>query len=214
MTSLIYAFLALAVLAVAAFVALFNRFVRSRNRVREAWSGIDVQLKRRHDLAPRLVDCVRAYRDHERAALERVSIARADALAANGVDQVSRAENALGRNLRDLVAVAEAYPDLKASQSFQQLSMALIDLEDQLQYARRYYNGAVRDFNILVESFPSSLVAQLAGFRAEPFFSLDITLERQAPGVQLLGSSLSSAISSSSTAPGSRSGGGGGGGGW
>jgi LemA protein len=185
MTPIIFAWIALAVLAVAIFAALFNRFIRARNRVREAWSGIDVQLKRRHDLAPRLVDCVKAYRDHERAVLEKVSTSRTDALNASGVDQVSQAENALGRNLRDLVAVAEAYPDLKASQSFQQLSRALIDLEDQLQYARRYYNGAVREFNILVESFPSSLVARLAGFRSEPFFSIDITLERQAPGITL-----------------------------
>lgn len=163
----------------------FNRFIRGRNQLREAWSGIDVQLKRRHDLAPRLVACVKGYRDHERAVLENVTAARTLAVQAQGVVQAGQAETALGQNLRSLLAVAEAYPDLKASQTFQQLSTALIELEDQLQYARRYYNGAVRDFNIRVESFPSGLAGRLFGFKAEPFFSIESAGERQAPGVTL-----------------------------
>jgi LemA protein len=167
------------------FAATFNRFIRARNQVREAWSGIDVQLKRRHDLAPRLVECVKGYRDHERGVLEKVSDSRSDALRARGVAQVEQAESALTSNLRDLLAVAEAYPDLKASQTFLQLSQALIGLEDQLQYARRYYNGAVRDFNTLVESFPAVLAARLAGFHTQPFFSIDNAVERQTPGVTL-----------------------------
>lgn len=175
----------LAFLAVVVFAAVFNRFIRGRNRVREAWSGIDVQLKRRHDLIPRLVDCVKGYREHERGILEKVSSSRSDAIRAQGVEQTGKAETELARNLRDLVAVAEGYPDLKANQTFRQLSGTLVELEDQLQYARRYYNGAVRDFNTLVESFPSSLVARLAGFHAQPFFSIENALERQAPEVNV-----------------------------
>jgi LemA protein len=177
--------LGVAILVLAGFATLFNRFIRSRNRVREAWSGIDVQLKRRHDLVSRLVECVKGYREHERGVLEQVSHARSDAIQARGVEQTGQAETELARNLRHLVAVAEAYPDLKASESFRQLSGALVELEDQLQYARRYYNGAVRDFNTLVESFPSNLVAWLAGFRVQPFFSIESATERQAPEVTL-----------------------------
>ena len=165
--------------------AVFNRFIRGRNQVREAWSGIDVQLKRRHDLAPRLVECVKGYRDHERDVLENVTAARSRAVRAQGVEEAGQAETALEQNLHSLLAVAEAYPDLKANQTFQQLSAALIELEDQLQYARRYYNGAVRDFNIRVESFPSGLVARLFGFTSQPFFSIESAGERQAPGVRL-----------------------------
>ncbi len=163
----------------------FNRFIRGRNQLREAWSGVDVQLKRRHDLTPRLVECVKGYRDHERAVLENVTSARSSAMQAQGVEQAGLAETALGQNLRSLLAVSEAYPDLKANSTFQQLSTALVELEDQLQYARRYYNGAVRDFNIQVESFPSGLVARAFGFTAQPFFSIESVAERQAPGVTL-----------------------------
>jgi LemA protein len=165
--------------------ATFNRFIRGRNQMREAWSGIDVQLKRRHDLAPRLVECVKGYRDYERGILENVTTARSRAVQAQGVEQTGQAETALAQNLRSLIVLAEAYPGLKADQSFQQLSTTLIELEDQLQYARRYYNGAVRDFNTLAESFPSVIVARLFGFKTQPFFSIESAVERQAPGVNL-----------------------------
>jgi LemA protein len=177
--------IALAAILLIWLAAAFNRFIRARNQLREAWSGIDVQLKRRHDLVPRLLACVKGYRDHERAVLENVTAARSQAVQAQGVEQTGRAETALAQNLRSLIAVAEAYPDLKADQSFRQLSTALVELEDQLQYARRYYNGAVRDFNILTETFPGVLAARLFGFSAQPFFSLESAVERQAPGVQL-----------------------------
>lgn len=167
------------------FAATFNRFIRRRNRLREAWSGIDVQLKRRHDLTPRLVECVKGYREHERSVLENVAHARSRAMQAQGVEQAGQAETGLAQNLRNLIALGEAYPALQADQTFRQLSVSLVELEDQLQYARRYYNGAVREFNTLVESFPSSLVARLAGFAVQPFFSIESAVERQAPGVQL-----------------------------
>ena len=170
----------------AGWVALvFNRFIRRRNLMREAWSGVDVQLKRRHDLVPRLVDCVKGYRAHEAGVLERVASARAQAQSAQDFAATGAAENDLARGLRGLLAVAEAYPDLKASESFRGLSGALIEIEDQLQYARRYYNGAVRDYNILVEAFPSQLFARLFGFHAEPFFQIESSIEGQAPEVSL-----------------------------
>ena len=165
--------------------ATFNRFIGFRNRLREAWSGIDVQLKRRHDLVPSLVECVRGYRDHERTLLENVTQARSRAVSAQGVAQAGEAETGLARQLRSLFAVAEAYPDLKADQNFRQLSANLVEIEDQLQYARRYYNGVARDFNILAESFPSRLVAALFGFKPAGFFEIESVTERQTPEVRM-----------------------------
>lgn len=163
----------------------FNRFIRGRNQLREAWSGIDVQLKRRHDLVPRLVECVKGYRAHESSVLENLTAARVQAEMAAGVEQTGQAETGLTRHLRTLLAVAESYPDLKANQTFQQLSAALIEVEDQLQYSRRYYNGAARDFNTLAESFPSLVVARMFGFSTQPFFSLETASEGQTPVVAL-----------------------------
>ena len=167
----------------AAFV--FNRLVRARNQVREGWSGIDVQLKRRHDLVPLLVECAKGYRAHEASLLERLTEARASALSAQDLPTLGMAENDLAKRLGTVVAVAEAYPELKASQSFQQLSASLVEIEEQLQFARRYYNGAVRDYNILVESFPSLLAARLFGFGKREFFEVESALERTAPEVKL-----------------------------
>lgn len=172
--------------AVAAWVGYtFNRFIRQRNQVGEAWSGVDVQLKRRHDLVPMLVDCVKGYRGHEASLLERLTQVRAQAEAARTVPDTGAAEKSLATTLRSVMAVAEAYPDLKASQTFLNLSTALVEVEDQIQYARRYYNGTVRDNNILVESFPSGLVARLFGFRAAEFFEVESAIERQVVEVKL-----------------------------
>jgi len=174
---------------VAAFVLwlaiTFNRFIRQRNLLREAWSGVDVQLKRRHDLVPRLVECVKGYREHERTLFEDVARARSQAETAQGVEAMGKAENGLAHQVRALFAVAEAYPELKASQSFQQLSTSLVETEDQLQYARRYYNGVVRDLNIMVESFPSGIVAGVFGFKSDSFFEVEAVTERLAPQVKL-----------------------------
>ena len=185
MLNFMYVAQALLVLVLVWAVYAFNRCIRNRNLVREAWSGVDVQLKRRHDLVPQLVECVKGYRDHEAALLENVALARSRARAVYDIGEVRTAENALTQELRSLIAVVEAYPDLKAGANFRQLMTSLVEIEDQLQYARRYYNGTVRDFNIVVESFPGILLAKLAGFHAAAFFEIESSVERQVPEVKL-----------------------------
>ncbi|MBC7358220.1 MAG: LemA family protein [Desulfacinum sp.] len=154
-------------------VVLYNRLVRARNLVEEAWSGIDVQLKRRTDLIPNLVETVRGYVQHERGVLEEVTAQRTRTLQASSVEEREQAERGLGRALGALFAVAENYPDLKANQNFLELQQALADIENEIQLARRYYNGTVRDLNILVESFPSNLFASLFGFRKARFLEIE-----------------------------------------
>lgn len=175
-----------AAIALGAAVALwvvwaFNRLVRLRNLMKEGWSGVDVQLKRRHDLVPNLVEAVRGYSQHELRTLEEVTRARGEA-GARG--QLAERENQLTDGLKQLFAVAEAYPDLKANQNFLDLQNQLGEIEDQLQMARRYFNGTVRNYNIMVESFPGNLVAGAFGFRREEFFQIVTTSERTAPSVE------------------------------
>jgi LemA protein len=173
-----------AVAALAAWVGLtFNAFVRLRNRVREAWSGIDVQLERRHDLVPNLVRVVKAYAAHEAGTLAEVTRARADAGAARAVGDRERTENRLSASLDGLFARVEAYPELRADENFRRLQHDLVEIEEHLQYARRYYNGAVRDLNNRVQMFPANLLAPLFGVRAEGFFEIESPEERQAPRV-------------------------------
>ena len=180
------AFAGMAVAAALWTVWTFNRLIRRRNLLREAWSGIDVQLKRRHDLIPNLVDCVKGYQAHERSLLEDLTRARAAGAGTwEGAREVSATENSVSRNLRELVAVAEAYPDLKADANFRQLSASLVEVEDNLQYARRYYNGTVRDYNILAESVPSNLLARATGFQSAAFFEVESAMDRNAPEVKL-----------------------------
>ncbi len=167
------------------FLAIFNRLIRLRNQVREAWSGVDVQLKRRHDLVPMLVECVRGYRIHEQGVLERLVQSRTRAESAQGAASAGPAEQDLGGRLREVVALAEAYPDLKSAENFMTLSRSLVEIEDHLQYARRFYNGSVRDLNNTVESFPSRLVAGLCGFQPAAFFEVESAMERQTPEVRL-----------------------------
>ena len=173
-------------------VLLYNRLVRQRNGLREAWSGIEVQLKRRHDLVPNLVKCVAAYQRHERELLEAVTEHRAQAAAsiiAAGDDlktETGGAENELGRDIGKLVMLAEAYPELKADRQFLSLGKELIEIEDDLQYARRYYNGTARDLNNLVESFPGTFIAQPLGFRRADFFEVTSVSERIAPEIAQL----------------------------
>lgn len=166
-------------------VVAYNRLVRCRNLVREGFSGIDVQLKRRHELVPNLVACVAGYAGFERSLLEDLTRART---ATDNLAQINDEESRLTGSLRSLFALAEAYPDLKAGASFRQLSEQLVGVEDALQYARRYYNGAVRDLNVAVESFPSNLVAGWFGFTPAAYFEVESVAERAAPRVSLAGS--------------------------
>jgi LemA protein len=154
-------------------IVIFNRLVSGRNRVREGWSGIDVQLRRRSDLVPNLVEVVKSYAAHERALFEDIARKRTSALAAADVNGKAAAEHELQGSLRRLLALAEAYPELKANQNFLALQHQLAELEDQLQMARRYYNGTVRDYNISIQQFPDLLIARTTGFREEPFFQID-----------------------------------------
>lgn len=181
-------FLAATVVALVALVTLlllYNRLVRLRNLVQEAWSGIDVQLKRRHELVPPLVDCVRAYAAHERDVFDRVTALRSRLDGAKDIAEQLDAENGLTDAVRRLFAVAEAYPALRADRSFAQLQEQLVEIEDHIQMARRYYNGAARNYNIRVESFPDTLVARLGRFRRAEFFQIVTTSERAAPEVAL-----------------------------
>ncbi len=166
--------LAVAAAALIYIVVVFNRLVRTRQMANEAWSGIDVQLKRRSDLVPNLVEAVKGYSGHERAVLEEVTQRRGAARAVPEDDVAARAqaEGALTAALGHLFAVAENYPDLKASNNFLELQRQLSSLENELQMARRYYNGTVRNLNVLVQSLPSNLIAGLFGFRTREFFQL------------------------------------------
>ncbi len=185
---MIVACIAAALVIAAAFwvVSVYNGLVRGRNKVREAWSGICVQLKRRHDLVPSLVSTVKGYAAHERKTLEQVTAARARAVSAEGGDVggVSAAENDLGAALRSLLAVAERYPDLKANANFLDLQSNLSALENDIQMARRYYNGSVREQNNLVGQFPANLVAGSFGFGEQLFFELENEEEGRAPSVE------------------------------
>ncbi|MCX6354838.1 MAG: LemA family protein [Candidatus Aureabacteria bacterium] len=163
----------------------FNRFVRGANLMREAWSGIDVQLRRRYDLVPALVESVKGYREHERELFQEIAEIRGRCRSTESVKEKAEAENSLSRMIKNLFAIAEAYPDLKAAQNFLDLQRNLAGVEDQIQMARRYYNGTVRDYNIRVESFPSVLIAKLCGFRCAEFFEIEFATQREAPGVRL-----------------------------
>ena len=163
----------------------FNRLVRGRNQMREGWSGIEVQLKRRHDLVPGLVECVKGMRDHERELLEEVVRERSAARAAEGPAAAGGAESELGAGIGKIVALAEAYPELKADRQFRKLMTELVGIEDQIQYSRRYYNGSVRDMNNVVESFPTNLVAGMGGFVRGEFFEVENVGERQVVEVGL-----------------------------
>ena len=166
-------------------VVMFNRLVRDRNQVRAAWSDIDVQLTRRHDLVPRLVDAVRAYADYERATLTAVTELRARAEAAGRLRDKARLEDEMQAGLHRLIALAESYPELKADGNFLQLQRDLVETEDHLQYARRFYNGAVRIYNTRIETFPDMLVAKPFGFTPAEFFAVDDAEARAAPRVEL-----------------------------
>ncbi len=151
----------------------YNGLIRGKLRTDEAWSDINVQLKRRYDLIPNLVSAVKGYAAHEKGVFESVTAARTAAMGATGPAQKGQAENQLAGALKSLFAVAEAYPDLKANENFAQLQTELVDTEDKIQAARRFYNGNVRDFNIKLQVFPTSLIGNMLGFKPREFFGTD-----------------------------------------
>src|SRR5438105_15825227 len=174
------------IVIIVVFVALtYNRLVALRQRVREAFSDIDVQLKRRHDLIPNLVETVKGYAAHERGVFAEVTQARAGAIAAGaqGPQQRAAAEDMLTGALRSLFAVAEAYPQLQAVQEFKDLSENLRDTEDKIQFARRFYNGQVRDYNTALQTFPTVAFASLFGFKSSEYFQVDEPADREVPKV-------------------------------
>lgn len=164
-------------------ISTYNRFIKLRNQVNEAWAGIDVQLQMRYELVPNLLATVKGYMQHESSVLERVSRLRSNP--SMSLDKRANEETGLSQSIGKLFALAEDYPDLKASEGFQQLHTSLVNIEDQLQYARRYYNGSVRDHNNQVEGFPSLIIARLFGFKLAEFFEIELASQRQAPEIQL-----------------------------
>jgi LemA protein len=169
------------------FLVSYNNLVKLKNRAKEAFADIDVQLKRRHDLIPNLVETVKGYAAHEKEVLEKVTEARAKAMGAResgDLKKMAEAENYLAETLKTLFAVAERYPDLKASQNFLELQRELRDTEDKIMYARRFYNENVRDLNIAIESFPTNIVASIFGFKKMDLFEISAPEEREAPKVK------------------------------
>lgn len=155
------------------FIFVYNGLITSRNRVDEAWSDIEVQLKRRYDLIPNLVNTVKGYTKQESTVLQNVTEARTMAMNAGNLQEKVKDENILSGALKSLFAVAEAYPDLKSNQNFMQMQADLTDTEDKIQASRRFYNGNVRDYNTKLQVFPTNLIANMMGFTAKPFFDID-----------------------------------------
>ncbi|MBO3759080.1 LemA family protein [Ciceribacter sp. L1K23] len=167
-------------------IVIYNGLVKSRQMVEEAWSGIDVQLKRRADLIPNLIETVKGYATHEKTTLEEVVALRnkAQSVPTGDVEGRAQAEGLLGQALGRVIALAEAYPDLKANENFLELQRSLETVEGEIQMSRRYYNGAARDLNVRVESFPSNLVAGQFGFSKKPYFEITNEADRAVPAVK------------------------------
>jgi LemA protein len=180
---------ALILLSALAFIGLRNSLIAARNRCDEAWSGVEVQLKRRHDLVPNLVETVKGYASHERGVFEKTAAARAAAIGARGPDRAADAERQLSSALGELRAVAESYPQLRASENFQQLSSELAGIEDQIQTARRLYNSHTRDYNTKIQVFPNSLVARSGGFQPGRYFQIEDEADRERAAVEFIASS-------------------------
>lgn len=164
-------------------IVVYNSLIKKRLRVKEAWADIDVQLKRRYDLIPNIVESVKGYATHEKEVFEKVAAARSQAMQAQGSDKI-KAENQLSDTIKSLFAVAENYPELKANQNFLELQNELIDTEDKIQAARRFYNGNVRDYNIAIQTFPSNLIAGMFGFKPENLFETNEPEERESVKVK------------------------------
>jgi LemA protein len=165
-------------------IIIYNKLVRDKNRVLAAWSDIDVQLKRRHDLIPKLVDAVRAYARYEQSTLDHITHLRSAASATAAPTERERLESGLNEQLRSLLLLAEAYPDLKAGEQYLDLLEQLSDVENHIQYARRYYNGAVRNLNVRIDSFPDLLIASAFRFHPAAFFELESAVEVDPPEIR------------------------------
>jgi len=172
MTPAIIAIIVAAVLILAVIV-MYNALVKMKIRVEEAWSDITVQLKRRYDLIPNLVNAVKGYAKHEKEVFENVTKTRANALNAQGVKETAAAENQFEQALKSLFAVSENYPQLRATENFQQLQTELTDTEDKIMASRRFYNGSARDLNIKIDTFPSNIIARMFGFKKRDFFEVE-----------------------------------------
>jgi len=179
MNIILYIVLGLVVIIIFWLIGVYNGLVKLNNKTKEAWSDIDVQLKRRHDLIPNLVETVKGYAKHESGTFEKVTQARANALSAQTPGQKAQAENALVGTLKSLFAVAENYPELKASENFSKLQSELSETEDKIQAARRYYNGNVRDFNTKIETFPNNTVAGMLQFKKYEYYEVRDSKERE-----------------------------------
>ena len=179
----LYVILGLAALIVIWAIATYNSMISGRNKVDEAWSGIDVQLKRRHDLVPNLVETVKGYATHEQQVFQNVTEARAKAMAATGPEESGPAESRLSAALGGIRAVAEQYPDLRATENFQKLQAELSEIEDEIQAARRIYNSNVQIYNTRIQIFPNSVIAGMGSFRAREFFEIELPQEREVPRV-------------------------------
>ncbi|MDP3779436.1 MAG: LemA family protein [bacterium] len=175
----LYIVLGIIVLVLAVFIGIYNSLVHRRTRVEEGWSDIEVQMKRRYDLIPNIVEAVKGYVAHEKSVLENVTKARTQAMGAHNPNERVQAENALTGTLKTLFAVAESYPDLKANTNFLDLQRELADTENKLQSARRFFNSVVRDYNIMIQTFPSVMVAGMFGFTKKDFFDLDDEAARE-----------------------------------
>lgn len=170
---MIYVIIAVIAVLAIGLIAIYNGLVRAKVRVDEAWSDITVQLKRRADLIPNLVDTVKGYAKHEKQVFENVTKARSAILGANTVEDTAKADNMMTDALKSIFAVAEAYPDLKANDNFAKLQDELTDTEDKIQASRRFYNGSTRDLNIKIQTFPTNIFAGMLGFKTREFFELD-----------------------------------------
>src|SRR3954466_8514648 len=171
------------------YVLVRNGIISLRNRTEEAWSGIDVQLKRRHDLIPNLVESVKGYASHESSTFEKVTQARAAAMQASGPEEAGKAETQLTQALGGLRVVAEQYPELRATENFQQLQRQLSELEDEIQASRRIYNSNVQQYNTRIQQWPASIIANQGGFTAKEFFEISDAGDREAPQVSFSESS-------------------------
>jgi len=184
MTNLWWILIIAVVIVVLWLIAIYNGLIRLKNQADEGWSDISVQLKRRYDLIPNLIATVKGYAAHEKEIFEKVTQARAQAMQAQTVTDKAQAENALSQTLKSLFAVAENYPNLKASENFAKLQDELTDTENKIQAARRFYNGLARDFNIKLQIFPNNFIAGLLNFSARQFFELENEKEKEAPVVK------------------------------